>query len=92
MFLVHAGDQRFRGDAFLFGAQHDGRTMRVVGTDICCIVADELLKTHPDIGLDIFDQMTQVDGPVSVGQRGSDEQSTFHGRNFSRLGRSDRVF
>ena len=92
MLLMHAGDQRFRCDAFLFGAQHDRGAMRVVGTDVRSVVADKLLITHPDIGLDIFDQMTQVDGPVSVGQRGSDEQSTFHGCNFSRLGRSDRGF
>ena len=82
---MHAGDERLGRDAFLFGAQHDGRAVRIVSTDISGVVADELLESDPHISLDIFNQMTEVDGAVGVGQCGCDEERTFHGRNFSRL-------
>ena len=36
----------------------------------------KFLKTDPDIGLDIFDQMPQMDGAVGVGQGTGDEYFT----------------
>ena len=86
VFLVHAGDQRLRRNAFLFGAQHDRRAVRVIGTNVSGLVADQVLEAHPHIGLDVFDQVTEVDGAVGVGQSRGNEQLTCHGRNFSRSG------
>ena len=83
MLVVDASDQGFRRDAFLLGAQHDRRAMSIIGADVSGLVANQFLETDPDIGLNVFDQMTQMDGPVSVGQRGSNKQRTFHGRDFS---------
>ena len=83
VFLVHPGDQRFGRNAFLFRAQHDRRPMGVVGTDIGRVVADEVLETHPDIRLDVFNQVTEVDGAIGIREGRGDEQRTFHGRNFS---------
>jgi hypothetical protein len=37
------------------------------------LVAAHLLKAHPDVGLDVFDQMAEVDGAVGVGQGAGDE-------------------
>ena len=84
--LVHAGNQCFRGNAFLFGTQHDRRAVGIIGTDIGGVIADQVLEAHPHIGLDVFDQVTQVDGAVGVGQCRGNEQLTCHGRNFSRSG------
>ena len=68
MLAMHAGDQLFRRDAFLLGAQHDRRAVRVVGTDVPALVAGHFLEAHPDIGLDVFDQVAEVNGAVGVGQ------------------------
>ena len=57
MLLPHAGDQLFRRDAFLFGAQHDGCAVGVVGADVMAGVAAHFLEADPDIGLDIFDEV-----------------------------------
>ena len=71
--LMHAGDERLGCDAFLLGTQHDGCTVCVVGTDIRRVIADEFLEADPHIGLDVFNQMAEMDGAVGVGQSGSDE-------------------
>ena len=87
--LPDAGDELFRGEPFLLGAQHDRRAMSVVGTAIDTVMATHLLKAYPDVGLDVFDQMAQVDGAVGVGQGGGDENLAGHGctrvRNFTRF-------
>ena len=66
--LPDAGDELFRGDPFLLRTQHDRRAMGVVGAAIDAVMAAHLLKAYPDVGLDVFDQMAQVDGAVGVGQ------------------------
>ena len=66
-------DQGLGGDAFLLGAQHDRRAVGVVGADIVALVAAHLLEAHPDVGLDVFDEMAQMDGAVGIGQGGGDE-------------------
>ena len=55
------GDERLFAHAGLPGANHDRRAVRVVGTDVDAAVADELLESHPDIGLDVLDQVADVD-------------------------------
>jgi hypothetical protein len=67
MFLPHASDQLLRGDAFFFGAQHDGRTVGVVGAHVVAAVALHFLEAHPDVGLDVFNQMTEMDAAVGIG-------------------------
>ena len=73
VFLPDARDELFRRDAFVLGAQHDGRAVRVVGADIMAGVAAHFLEAHPDVGLDVFDQMAQMNAAVGVGQGGGDE-------------------
>ncbi len=76
---MDARDQRLRRDAFLLGAQHDRRAVRVVGADVPALVAAHLLEAHPDVGLDVFDQVAEVDGAVGIGQGGGDEYLARHG-------------
>ncbi len=61
-------DELLRRDAFALGAQHDGRAVGIVGADVEALVAAQLLEAHPYIGLDVLDQMAQVDRSVGVGQ------------------------
>jgi hypothetical protein len=39
-----------------------------------------LLEAHPDVGLDVFDQVAEVDRAVGVRQGGGDEDFAGHGQ------------
>ena len=75
---MNALDQLLRRDAFLLGAQHDRRAVGVVGADVPAFVAAHLLEAHPDIGLDVLDQMAEVDRAVGVGQGAGNEDLAGH--------------
>ena len=75
MRLLHAGDEVLLADAFLAGADHDRRAVRVVGADINTPLAAESLEADPDVGLDIFDQVAQMDGAVGVRQGAGDQDT-----------------
>ena len=77
--MPHAVYQLFRRDAFLLGAQHDRRAVGVVGAHVVAFVPLHLLEAHPDVGLDVFDQVAEVNAAVGVGQRGGDEDFSFSG-------------
>lgn len=79
VFSLHVGDQLFRGDAFLFRAQHDRRTVGVVGADIDALIAAMLLEAHPHIGLDVFQHVAKVNRTVGVGQSAGDEDLAWFG-------------
>jgi hypothetical protein len=52
----------------------------VVGTDVNATMTAELLKTDPDVCLDVLDQVTQVDRAVGVRKSGSNQDSSrIHG-------------
>jgi len=67
MFAENALHQLLWCDAVFFGAQHDRRAVLVVGAAVMHFIALHALKAHPDIGLDIFDQMPEVDGAIGIG-------------------------
>ena len=77
VFLEHAVDQLARADAFLFGAQHDRRAVLVVGADVMHFVAAHALEAYPDVGLDVLDQVAEMDRAVGVGQGAGDEDAAF---------------
>ncbi|MNS98299.1 hypothetical protein D3C72_1326630 [compost metagenome] len=83
VFSLDVGDQLFRGDAFLFRAQHDRRTVGVVGADINALVAAVLLEAHPHIGLDVFQHMAKVNRTIGIGQGAGDENLTWLGHGGS---------
>jgi hypothetical protein len=60
-------------DPLLFGTDHDRRAVRVVGTDVDTAVAAQFLKTDPDIGLYVLDQVPDVNRTVGVWQCRGDE-------------------
>jgi hypothetical protein len=77
VFTPHAFDQFLGLDAQLARFQHDGRAVCVVGADVDAVMPAQLLEAHPDVGLDIFHQMPQMDRPVGVGQRAGDEDFSY---------------
>ena len=60
-------DQCLGGDAFGLGAQHDRGAMGVIGPDPLALIAGQALIAHPDIALNVLEQMPDVQGPVGVG-------------------------
>ena len=82
---VHTVDHLFRGDAGLLGRQHDRRAVRVVGADVMAGIAAHFLHPHPDVGLDVFDEVAEVDGAVGVGQGGGNENLAGHGRSVCQI-------
>lgn len=79
VFSLDVGDQLFRGDAFFFRAQHDRRTVGVVGADINALVAAVLLEAHPHVGLDVFQHVAKMDRTIGIGQGAGDEDLAWLG-------------
>ena len=70
-------DDLFFATTFSTSPNHDRRAMRVVSTNVQTAVASQLLKAHPNIGLQIFNQMPQVNRSIRVGQCGRGQDSSF---------------
>ena len=64
--LATASDEGFWCDALTPSADHDGRAMGVVGTDIATVVTAHFLKANPKIRLQILDKMPEVNIPVGI--------------------------
>ena len=73
--LLHLGDQLFLGDALLPSADHDGRAVGVVGTDVDAPPPAEFLETDPDVRLQVLDQVADVDMAVGIRQGTGDQES-----------------
>src|SRR5450830_891854 len=61
-----------------FSRNHDRRTMRIVSTNKMHFVTRHSLMSHPDVSLDIFHDVTKVEGRVCVGKGSGNEQLTGH--------------
>lgn len=68
MRLLRSSDEFCFSDARLPGTDHHGRAVRIVRANVNAAVADQVLKSHPNIRLDVFNQMAEVDIAVGVGQ------------------------
>ena len=81
------GNQFLRIDPFGAGAQHDRCAVRVVGADVIALVATHLLEAAPDVGLDVLDQVTEVDRAVGIGQgAGNQDFALLEGHRNRRIG------
>jgi hypothetical protein len=68
------GHELLRRLAGLFGGNHDRRAVRIVGADEVHRVPLHALEPHPDVGLDVFHDVADVEIAVGVRQRGGDEK------------------
>ena len=74
------GHKLLRCDARLLGGNHDGRAVGIIGTDKIHLVAQHALRAHPDIGLDVFHDVANVEIAVGIGQGGGNKQTALgHG-------------
>ena len=72
------GHELLGRDACLFGGNHDGRAVRVVRAHKVHRVALHSLEPHPDVGLDVFHDVADVEVAVGIRQGGGNEE--FAGR------------
>ena len=70
---LHFSDHFNFAAAFAARSQHDRSAVGVVGTDKNAAVAEQFLKPHPNIGLDVLDQMPDVNRTIGVGQCSGNE-------------------
>ena len=68
VFGLNLDDECFRVDPQLFRLQHDGCAMGIVGADKNALMTLHTLESHPDIGLDVLEQMPKMDRAVGIGQ------------------------
>jgi hypothetical protein len=66
-------DQPLRRNAELLGLQHRCGAVRVVRADIDALIAAQALKAHPDVGLDVFEQVPEMDRSIRIGQRAGNQ-------------------
>ena len=76
---LHRRHEGFRRESGLLGGEHDRRAVGVVGTHVVHGVAHQALRAYPDVGLDVADQMAQVQMAIGVGQGGGNQDvAAFH--------------
>ena len=74
--LLHVGNHLLLAAALRLGSQHDRRAMSVVGAELDGPMAPQFLKPHEEVGLDVFDEVPQMDVTIGVGQGGRDKKSS----------------
>ena len=76
MLLGYGSDHLLGSDPHLLRLEHDGGTVRVIGTDEMHLMATHSLITNPDIGLDVFQHVAKMDGAVGIGEGAGYQHST----------------
>ena len=61
MLDAHVGDHLFRRDPLLLCLEHNRGAVSIVGADEVNLFAAHSLKTDPNISLDMFQHMTEMD-------------------------------
>jgi hypothetical protein len=69
-----APDQLLRGDPIGLGLEHDGGAMGVIGAYQVNPGAHHALEPRPDVDLDVFHDVADVQGTIGVGQGAGDEE------------------
>ena len=71
-------DEFLRRNAGFFGRDHDRCAMRIIGPDEMHFATRHALMPDPDIGLDVFHDVTEVERRVGVRQGSGNEQLAGH--------------
>ena len=68
MLFGHIGNHLFWSHTQLLSLEHDRCAMGIICTDEVDGVAAQALITHPDISLDMFQHVAEVNGAICVRQ------------------------
>src|SRR6202023_2417969 len=79
-----ARNQFLRRDDLGLGLEHDRRAVRVVCADEMHDIYEHPLEADPDVGLDVFHDMPDVERAIGVGQSGGDEEFAGHPTSLQR--------
>src|SRR5215467_4748003 len=90
MLGIIVGDKIFRRHPGTLGIDFDGCPMGIIRTHIHRVPPRHFEKAHENIGLDILDEMAQVNAAVGVGQSAGDENWVSHDFPYMRLSLSRR--
>src|SRR5690606_32265460 len=71
-------DELLGRDPGLFRGQHDRRAVGIVGADEVHLASGHAPRPDPDVGLDVADQMADVEVAVAVGQGAGDDRGAGH--------------
>ncbi len=52
----------------LLGFEHDRCAVGIVGAYVSAVHTAQFLEAHPNVGLDIFHQMAEVNSTIGIGQ------------------------
>jgi len=72
---VDVRDELFFGAPLLSGTDHDARAVRVVSAHVEHTSPGHALKPHPDVRLDVFHEMPDVERGVRVRECARDEKA-----------------
>jgi len=78
MSCAHVANQGFLTSPFLTGANHDGGSVGIISTNVDAAVATQFLKPDPNVSLDVFHQMTDVNRAVGIRKSTGDEYFACH--------------
>jgi len=91
--LAAGGDFRHKGlrrESALLGSNHDGGAVHVVGADKVHDVAAHAFMTNPNVGLDVFHDVTHMEGAVGIRKRRGHEKFALFHVVFAAVGRKRR--
>ena len=67
MFMVDLLNEiRFR-NSLLTCADHDRRAVRIIATNVNTAISTQFLKPAPNIGLNVFHQVPEMNGTIGIG-------------------------
>src|SRR5690554_344682 len=66
--VMNTVNQLLRGNAFPIGPEHNSGAMSVVCANVVAVLAAHFLITGPDVRLNVFQQVAQMNGAIGVGQ------------------------
>jgi hypothetical protein len=69
VFFVDFGDKLFFGNAFFTGRDGDRGAVRVVGAEVTAVFAAQFLEPNPNVRLNVFDEVPDVNVAVGVRER-----------------------
>ena len=64
---LNGGNVRFRGAISGLRRQHNGGTVGVIGTYIAARVPSRALESYPDIRLNLFQHVPQMERRIGIG-------------------------
>ena len=67
------GDEFLRRDAGLLSCDHDRRAVGIIGADEMHLMALHALEANPDIGLNIFHDVADMESRICIRQSGGNK-------------------